>query len=149
MDGCPVHALRKRLRVARLRPTRQRVTLGWLLFARGNRHLTAEMLFEEARAVKASVSMATIYNTLHQFTRAGLLREIVVEGSRTFFDTNTTPHGHFLVEETGALVDIPGGDLKLVRLPKAPDGYEIERVEMIIRVKRARGAVNKAAARSR
>ena len=89
MDACPVHALRKRLRAARLRPTRQRVTLGWLLFAKGDRHVTADMLFDEARAVKAAVSMATIYNTLHQFTRAGLLREIVVEGSRAFYDTNT------------------------------------------------------------
>ena len=135
MDGCPVHALRKRLRAARLRPTRQRVTLGWLLFAKGDRHVTADMLFDEARAVKAAVSMATIYNTLHQFTRAGLLREIVVEGSRAFYDTNTSPHGHFLVEETGALVDIPAGDLKLIQPPKAPDGYEIDRVEMIIRVR--------------
>jgi Fur family transcriptional regulator, iron response regulator len=144
MDGCPVHALRKRLRTARLRPTRQRVALGWLLFAKGDRHVTAEMLFDEARSVKAPVSMATIYNTLHQFTRAGLLREIVVEGSRAYFDTNTSPHGHFLVEETGALVDIPGGDLRLVQPPKAPDGYEIDRVEMIIRVKRSDLAVSKA-----
>jgi len=143
MDGCPVHALRKRLRAARLRPTRQRVALGWLLFAKGDRHVTAEMLFDEARSVNAAVSMATIYNTLHQFTRAGLLREIVVEGSRAYFDTNTSPHGHFLVEETGALVDIPG-DLRLVQPPKAPDGYEIDRVEMIIRVKRSDLAVSKA-----
>ena len=143
MDGCPVHALRKRLRAARLRPTRQRVTLGWLLFAKGDRHVTAEMLFDEARAVKAAVSMATIYNTLHQFTRAGLLREILVEGSRAFFDTNPMPHAHFLLEETGALVDIPVGDLKLVQPPKAPDGYEIDRVEMIIRVKRSAHAVSK------
>jgi Fur family iron response transcriptional regulator len=146
MDGCPVHALRKRLRAANLRPTRQRVTLGWLLFARSDRHLTAEMLYEEARGAKAAISMATIYNTLHQFTRAGLLREIIVEGSRTFFDTNPRPHGHFLVEETGALVDIPLRDLKLVQPPKAPDGYEIDRVEMIIRVKRSSNAVSKATA---
>jgi Fur family iron response transcriptional regulator len=115
-----------------------------LLFAKGDRHVTAEILFDEARAVKAPVSMATIYNTLHQFTRAGLLREIVVEGARAYFDTNTTPHGHFLVEETGALVDIPGSELKLVQPPKAPDGYEIDRVEMIIRVKRSDLAVSKA-----
>src|SRR5271167_2869602 len=91
MDACPVHALRKRLRAARLRPTRQRIALGWLLFAKGDRHVTADMLFDEARAVKAAVSMATIYNTLHQFTRAGLLREIGVVGSRAFYDTNTSP----------------------------------------------------------
>jgi len=135
MDGCPVHALRKRLRAASLRPTRQRVTLGWLLFGKGDRHVTADMLFDEARTVKAPVSMATIYNTLHQFTRAGLLREIVVEGSRAYFDTNPLPHAHFLLEETGTLVDIPAGDLELIQPPKAPDGYEIDRVEMIIRVR--------------
>ena len=144
MESCPVHALRKRLRAAGLRPTRQRVTLGWLLFAKGDRHVTAEMLFDEARTVKAAVSMATIYNTLHQFTSAGLLREIVVEGSRAFFDTNPSPHAHFLLEETGALVDIPMGDLRLADPPKAPDGYEIDRVEMIIRVKRSPRPVSKA-----
>jgi Fur family iron response transcriptional regulator len=135
MDGCPVHALRKRLRAASLRPTRQRVTLGWLLFGKGDRHVTADMLFDEARTAKAPVSMATIYNTLHQFTRAGLLREIVVEGSRAYFDTNPLPHAHFLLEETGTLVDIPAGDLELIQPPKAPDGYEIDRVEMIVRVR--------------
>jgi Fur family transcriptional regulator, iron response regulator len=135
MEGCPFHALRKRLRAANLRPTRQRVTLGWLLFAKGDRHVTADMLFDEARAAKAAVSMGTIYNTLHQFTRAGLLREIVVEGSRAYFDTNPLPHAHFLLEETGALVDIPAADLRLIQPPKAPDGYEIDRVEMIVRVR--------------
>jgi Fur family iron response transcriptional regulator len=137
MDGCPVHSLRKRLRAAQLRPTRQRIALGWLLFAKGNRHVTAEMLFEEAKRVRAPVSMATIYNTLHQFTSVGLLRKIPVEGSTAYFDTNTSPHAHFLVEETGDLVDIPAPDLKLIQPPKAPDGYEIDRVEMVIRVKRS------------
>ena len=137
MDGCPVHSLRKRLRAAHLRPTRQRIALGWLLFAKGNRHVTAEMLFEEAKGVKAPVSMATIYNTLHQFTGAGLLRKIPVEGSTAYFDTNTSPHAHFLVEETGDLVDIPAPDLQLIQPPKIPDGYEIDRVEMVIRVKRS------------
>ena len=75
MGGCPVHSLRGKLRQARLRPTRQRIALGWLLFGRGDRHLTAEMLFDEARAAKLPVSLATVYNTLHQFTAAGLLRE--------------------------------------------------------------------------
>ncbi len=148
MDACPVHALRKRLRAARLRPTRQRIALGWLLFAKGNRHVTAEMLFEEAKGVKAPVSMATIYNTLHQFTGAGLLRKIPVEGSTAFFDTNISPHAHFLVEETGDLVDIPAPDLKLIQPPKAPDGYEIDRVEMVIRVKRSSEAASKGASRS-
>ena len=138
MDGCPVHALRKRLRAARLRPTRQRVALGWLLFAKGNRHITAEMLFDEAKSVRAPVSMATVYNTLHQFTQAGLLRVIAVEGSKAYFDTNISPHAHFLIEETGALVDIPAVDLKHVELPRAPQGYEIDRVELVVRVRKAR-----------
>lgn len=148
MDACPVRALRKRLRAARLRPTRQRIALGWLLFARGDRHVTAEMLFEEAQGVKAPVSMATIYNTLHQFTQAGLLRKIAVEGSTAFFDTNTSLHAHFLIEETGALVDVPPPDLQIVPRPKAPDGYEIDRVDMVIRVKRSQKAAGEGLPRS-
>jgi len=135
MDSCPVHTLRKRLRGANLRPTRQRVALGWLLFAKGNRHVTAEMIFDEARSVGAPVSMATIYNTLNQFTRAGLLREIAVEGAKADFDTNPSPHAHFLIEDTGALVDVPTIDLKGVDLPRPPAGYEIDRVELVIRVR--------------
>jgi Fur family iron response transcriptional regulator len=138
MEGCPVHSLRKRLRSASLRPTRQRVALGWLLFGKGHRHVTAEMLYEEAKAVKAQVSMATIYNTLHQFTEAGLLREIAVEGSKAFFDTNTMPHAHFLIEESGALLDIPSSELRHIDPPKPPQGYEIDRVEIIVRVRRSR-----------
>ena len=128
MDGCLVHSLRSRLRAAGLRPTRQRVALGWSLFGKGHRHVTAEMLFEEAKAAKSPVSMATIYNTLHQFTQAGLLREIAVEGSTAHFDTNTTPHGHFLVEDTGDLLDIPESSLRPIEPPIPPEGYEIDRV---------------------
>ena len=95
MEGCPVHKLRAKLRAARLRPTRQRVALGWLLFGKGDRHVTAEMLFEEAKAAKAPVSLATIYNTLHQFTGAGLLMEIAIDGPRTYFDTNPTAASSF------------------------------------------------------
>ncbi len=136
MDACPVHTLRKRLRAAHLRPTRQRVALGWLLFAKGNRHVTAEMIFEEAKIVRAAVSMATVYNTLNQFTQAGLLREIAVEGAKTYFDTNPSPHAHFLLEDTGALLDVPAVDLDGVQLPEPPKGYELDRVELVIRVRR-------------
>ena len=136
MDACPVHTLRRRLREANLRPTRQRVALGWLLFAKGNRHVTAEMIYEEAKTVRAPVSMATVYNTLNQFTQAGLLREIAVEGSKTFFDTNPSPHAHFLLDDTGALLDVPAVDLKGVRLPTPPEGYEVDRVELVIRLRR-------------
>jgi len=118
-----------------LRPTRQRVALGWLLFAKGDRHVTAEMIYEEAKLVRANVSMATVYNTLNQFTEVGLLREIAVEGSKTYFDTNPSPHAHFLLEDTGALIDVPAVDLKGVSLPKPPKGYELDRVELVIRLK--------------
>jgi len=137
MDACPVHALRKKLRMAKLRPTRQRVALGWLLFSKGNRHVTAEMIYEEAKAVKAPVSVATVYNTLNQFTQAGLLREIAVEGSKAYFDTNPSPHAHFLFDDTGAMTDIPAVDFAGANLPHPPEGYEVERVELVIRLRRA------------
>lgn len=140
MEGCPVHALKRRLRASGLRPTRQRVALGWLLFGKGHRHVTAEMLFEEAQKVRSPVSMATIYNTLHQFTQTGLLREIAVEGSKAFFDTNPLPHAHFLVEETGALIDVETSEFRIVQPPAAPAGYEIDRMELIIRIRKTAAA---------
>jgi len=136
MDRCPVHALRARLRKANLRPTRQRVALGWLLFAKGDRHVTAEMLTEEARAAKVPVSVATVYNTLHQFTEAGLLAQISIDSGRVFFDTNIRPHHHFLIEETNALVDIPRGAVAIDKLPSAPAGYQTTGFEVIVRLRR-------------
>jgi Fur family transcriptional regulator, iron response regulator len=136
MAGCPVHQLRGKLRRANLRPTRQRIALGWLLFGKGDRHVTAEALYEEAVGMKVPVSLATVYNTLHQFTEAGLLMEIAVDGARTYFDTNTSPHHHFLIEETSALVDIPGG-VSVAGLPVAPEGTEIARVDVIVRLRKA------------
>ena len=100
--GCPLSDLRDRLRRAGLRPTRQRLSLGWLLFGRGDRHLTAEMLYDEAMRAKVPVSLATVYNTLHQFTEAGLLRQLAVDGSKAYFDTNPSEHHHFFLEEEGA-----------------------------------------------
>lgn len=125
------------LRQAGLRPTRQRLALGALLFETGDRHVTAELLHAEAVAVGHHVSLATVYNTLHQFTAAGLLREIAVEGARAYFDTNATPHHHFLVEETGALVDIPNFNLALSQTPTPPPGCAIAGVDIVIRVRRA------------
>jgi len=109
-----------------------------LVFATAHK-VSAEALFEEAKAAKAPVSLATIYNTLHQFTGAGLLREIAIDGPSAFFDTNATLHHHFLVEETGALIDIPDGDVSLAHLPAAPDGGEIARVDVVVRVRRGGG----------
>ena len=136
MHGCPVHDLRTKLRRSGLRPTRQRVALGWLLFAKGDRHITAERLYEEATSARVAISLATVYNTLHQFTEAGLLREIAVDGSKTYFDTNLSNHHHFLIEETNALLDIPGSHIEVKALPDAPSGMEIARVDVIIRLRR-------------
>jgi Fur family transcriptional regulator, iron response regulator len=124
-----------RLRAAGLRPTRQRIALGKLLFADCDRHVTAESLHQEATRVGASLSLATVYNTLHQFTGAGLLRQVIVDGEKTYFDTNTNDHHHFYYEDRGLLADIPGDDVRIDGLPKPPLGTEIERVEVVVRLK--------------
>jgi Fur family transcriptional regulator, iron response regulator len=136
MAGCPVHEIGERLRAAKLRPTQQRIALGWLLFGRGNRHVTAEILHQEAMAARVSVSLATIYNTLHQFSEAGLLIEIGIDGPRTYFDTNTSRHHHFLLEDEQMLLDIPEGYIAIEGLPEAPEGMETTRVDLIVRVRR-------------
>jgi len=123
------------LRRASLRPTRQRLALAKLLYDGGDRHVTAETLHEEAMRSKVRVSLATVYNTLHQFCDAGLLREVMVEPGRSYFDTNTSDHHHFLYEETGELYDIPADRLRFESLPPAPAGAEIGRVDVIIRLR--------------
>src|SRR5262245_15399531 len=135
--GCPWHDVREMLRQVGLRPTRQRMALGWILFAKGDRHLTAEMLYEEASKAKVPVSLATVYNTLHQFTEVGLLRQVAVDGSKTYFDTNVSDHHHFFVEGENALVDIPNAEVMLDRLPMAPPGYEVARVDVVVRLKKS------------
>jgi Fur family iron response transcriptional regulator len=122
------------LRAVGLRPTRQRLALAKLLFEGGNRHITAEVLHAEALRANIRVSLATVYNTLHQFTTAGLLREIIVDASRSYFDTNTSEHHHFFVEETGRLDDIPGDQIIVSELPEAPEGTSVKRVDVIVRV---------------
>jgi Fur family iron response transcriptional regulator len=134
-NGCPWHDVLALLRQAKLRPTRQRMALGWLLFAKGDRHLTAEMLYEEASRAKIAVSLATVYNTLHQFTGAGLLREVTVNGSKTYFDTNVSDHHHFFIETEHNLVDIPDTKSIVGELPPVPDGYEISRVDVVVRLR--------------
>lgn len=119
-----------------LRPTRQRMMLGWILFSRGNRHVTAEMLYDEVLAAKMTMSLATVYNTLHQFTEAGLLRQIAVEGAKTFFDTNPSEHHHFFVEGDHEMIDIPGANVPIERLPEPPAGYEIARIDVTVRLRR-------------
>lgn len=124
-----------RLRAAGLRPTRQRLALARLLFDSGDRHVTAEQLHAEAVAAKVRVSLATVYNTLHQFTSLGMLREVVVEPARSYFDTNTSDHHHFFHERSGQLADIPGDQIQLLRLPDAPPGTEVTRVDVVVRVR--------------
>jgi Fur family iron response transcriptional regulator len=126
-----------RLRRAGLRPTRQRIELGRILFAKGDRHVSAEDLHAEADAAGVRVSLATVYNTLHQFTEAGLLRELAIDGSRTYFDTNLTEHHHFFVEGEGELIDLVG-DIGFGRIPEPPPGMEITSVEVVVRVRRRR-----------
>ncbi|MEM9221555.1 MAG: iron response transcriptional regulator IrrA [Pseudomonadota bacterium] len=123
------------LKTSGLRPTRQRVALGNLLFARGHRHISAEGLHEEAVAARVPVSLATVYNTLHQFTEANLLREIAVDGTKTYFDTNTDDHHHFFDETSGVVTDIPSDTLSLSRVPEAPEGMEISRVDVVVRIR--------------
>jgi Fur family iron response transcriptional regulator len=115
------------------------MALGWILFAKGGRHLTAEMLYEEASKAKVPVSLATIYNTLHQFTEVGLLAQVAVDGSKTYFDTNTTAHHHFFVEDEHALLDIPADEPIISKLPAVPDGYEIARIDVVVRLRRKNG----------
>jgi len=130
----PCSTALQRLRTAGLRPTRQRLALIRLLLDRGDRHITAEQLHGEALAAGIQVSLATVYNTLHQFTEVGLLREAVVEPGRSYFDTNTADHHHFFCEATGELQDIPAHHLSVSGLPQPPAGTEIRRVDIIVRV---------------
>lgn len=132
-----VERMAVRLRHAGLRPTRQRVDLGRILFAKGDRHVSAEELHAEAEAAGVRVSLATVYNALHQFTEAGLLREVAIDGSRTYFDTNVSDHHHFFVEGEGRLIDLVG-DVGIDRLPEPPPGMEIASVEVVVRVRRVR-----------
>ena len=125
-----------RLKSAGLRPTRQRLALARLLYDRGDRHVTAEQLHQEAAASNVRLSLATVYNTLHQFTSLGMLREVVVEPGRSYFDTNIGDHHHFFDEDTGELADIPGNEVELTKLPAPPIGARISRVDVIVRLKR-------------
>ncbi|MEM9104030.1 MAG: iron response transcriptional regulator IrrA [Pseudomonadota bacterium] len=128
-----------RLRSVGLRPTRQRIALAGLLFAKGDRHLTAEELHEEAVSAGFPVSLATVYNTLHQFTDAGMLRVLAIESSKTYFDTNTSDHQHFFVEGDNEVMDIPDGSLMIDGLPQVPEGMEIAHIDVIVRLRRKKG----------
>ena len=120
-----------------LRPTRQRVALAELLVGDGkDRHVTAESLYDSSRKSGEKVSLATVYNTLRAFCEAGLMREITVDGSKSYFDTNMTDHPHFYWEESAQLSDAPAEDLVIKSLPDAPEGAEIAKVDVVIRLRR-------------
>jgi Fur family iron response transcriptional regulator len=136
LNGCPWHDVKSKLREVGLRPTRQRMALGWILFAKGDRHVTAEMLYEEATRAKVPVSLATVYNTLHQFTDVGLLRQVAVDGSKAYFDTNNSEHHHFYIEDQNDMMDIPSTDVVVGKAPIPPEGYEIARIDVVVRLRR-------------
>src|SRR6056300_796219 len=120
-----------------LRPTRQRVILARRLIGDGkNRHVTAESLFAASNDHADKVSLATVYNTLRAFCDAGLLREITVDGSKSYFDTNTSNHPHFYWEDNARLTDAPSEQLEITRLPSAPEGAEVAAVDVVIRLRR-------------
>ncbi len=134
--GCPISSVKSRLRAKGLRPTRQRVLLGWMLFARGDRHVSAEELFAEATRARAHLSLATVYNTLHQFTEAGLLRQVQAGPGKAYFDTNTHDHQHYVVDGEDLVFDVPGDALKLAATPEAPPGFAVQGIDVIVRLRR-------------
>jgi len=130
--------LEEKLRKCGLRPTKQRLALAEMIFCKGHRHIAAEELHEEAVKANVPISLATVYNTLHQFTEAKLLRIIAVEGSKTWFDTNTSDHHHFYLEHESRVIDIPenpSGQPVVTNLPPAPDGMEIINVDLMVRLR--------------
>ncbi len=130
----PFTQILERLRAVGLRPTRQRLGLAKLLFEGPDRHVTAEILHGEARTAAMRVSLATVYNTLHQFTKAGMLREIVVDSQRSYFDTNIADHHHFFYEGLGELEDIASEHVVVSQLPDPPAGMAVKRVDIVVRV---------------
>jgi Fur family iron response transcriptional regulator len=112
------------------------MALGALLFEGEDRHVSAESLHAEATAAGQHVSLATVYNTLHQFKRAGLLRELAINGAKAYFDTNTSNHNHFFIEEEGALRDIPGHAIRVDGVPEPPEGMSITHIDVVVRLKK-------------
>jgi Fur family iron response transcriptional regulator len=135
-DARAWHGAGALLKSAQLRPTRQREVLAQLIFGQGNRHFTANVLYEEAMRAGMSISVATVYNSLKHFTKAGMLAQIGVDGEKTFFDTNIDAHHHFYIEDEQEFIDVSDPGLTLQRMPAMPDGYEISRIDVVIRLRR-------------
>lgn len=131
MNICWISKLRKN----GIRPTRQRLTIAKALFGNGDRHVNAETVFDELSKAGGGISLATVYNTLNQFTDAGLLRQISVEAQKSYFDTNTSDHHHYYYEDEQKLVDIPQNSLHVANLPEIPEGMQISRVDVVVRLK--------------
>lgn len=129
-------SIEQTLRDAGLRPTRQRLALGGLLFSGHDRHVTAEQLHAEVSTEGEHVSLATVYNTLHQFRQAGLLREIAIDSNKTYFDTNTSNHNHYLLEPEGQLMDIDSDSITIDGLPEPPEGMRISHIDVVVRLVR-------------
>ena len=128
----------QRLKTAGLRPTRQRVVIGQLLLDGRKRHIVAEQLYDEVQATGRNIALATVYNCLHKFTDAGLLRQINNSGEAVLFDTNLTAHYHFLEVETGKMKDIDPSDVNLkIKYPVIPEGFEAESIELTVRLRRS------------
>lgn len=136
--GCPLAQARDRLRRAGLKPTAQRCAIAWLITASPPRHLTPETLYGEALAARVSVSMSSIYNIVRQFAEKGLLRERVLTGGFTVFDTDVSDHHHFVVEATGEVLNVPWTEVPVADLPSPPDGYEVAAVELVVRLRKPR-----------
>ena len=136
IDQLPMRDYEAMLRDVGLRPTQQRVALAQLLFAQGDRHFTAEKVYNEATQSSLQVSLATVYNTLNMFAKLGLLREIGVDGTTTYFDTRTGDHHHFFVEGEGEIRDIPTTQITIGKMGSVPEGYEISRVDLVIRLRK-------------
>ena len=136
-DGVDLaNRVRTKLREVGLLPTRTRIALGSLLFTSGDRHVTAETLLDEAKQARVQVSLATIYNTLHQFTEVGFLRQVPIDSSKLYFDTNNAEHHHFYVEDRQELIDISAADMVVGRTPVPPSGYEIAHIDIVVRLRR-------------
>jgi len=130
-----ISTLPEKLRQAGLRPTQQRLALAELLFGKGDRHVCAEDLYAEAFHASVAVSLATVYNTLNQFRSAGLLRELAIEGDRSYFDTNTSDHFHFFDNEKHELMDIDADGITVTGIPPVPKGKVVDRVDVIVRLR--------------
>jgi Fur family iron response transcriptional regulator len=125
----------RRLAAAGVRPTRQRLDLARAIFSAGNRHFTAEMIYHETRSIQFAPTLGTIYNTLNEFSRCGLLREIAIYDAKLWYDTKTGPHYHFYREDTEELSDIPENFLPEFEIP-APDGTSIAAIDVIVRLRK-------------